>query len=453
MDKTEKQFVDFAAGLKYQDLSKAAIHAIKARFIDTIGVALAAKTAPTVKIARQMVIPVKKGPRARLFGSLEPTTPDLAAFVNSAMVRYLDMSDAYLRASTAHPSDNIPAVLAVGEAYRKSGRDLILATAISYEIQMRMCQVVPFFFDGWDQSFAAAPAAALASARLLGLSKDRMRDALAIAAISNLATRQTRSGSLSMWKGMAGPNAAKQGIFAALMAGKGMTGPEDCFEGTFGVWNVTLGKRYRVPIPKGYKNHVFGVQQTNIKLIPMRDAVQVPVMTALDLREQIDPRSIKSLRIDSYRHAYKIQMKDAGFWAPKTRESADHSLPFGLAAALLDGKITPQTFKRRRFLDKDICALMKKMSLKFDSSFDKVAPATRSCRLTATLNDGRKVVAERRQTAKDIERGLSDEQFEAKFHELTKRVIPEKTRKKLISRLWNLDQTKDVSEIISLTKS
>ncbi|MGY8992268.1 MAG: MmgE/PrpD family protein [Rhodospirillales bacterium] len=453
MDKTEKQFVEFAASLKFSDLSPAAIHAAKARFVDSFGVALAAQQAPTVKAARKLAASVRSGPRARILGSLETVTPDMAAFVNGAMVRYLDMNDAYTRASTSHPSDNIPALLAVAEATGASGRDLILATIICYEIHCRVCQDVSFFFEGWDQSLGASPALALAVARLLRLKPNRMRDALAIAATESPSTRQTRTGELSMWKGLAGPSAARQGVFAAYAAKAGATGPRDSYEGNHGIWNLIMGKSQTIPIPKSFKRHTFAIQQTNIKVFPIRDGIQVPVTTAMKLRQLCNPKEIKSLRIESYRHAFERWAPEPAFWKPTTRETADHSLPFCLAAALLDGEITPQTFLRKRFMDRDIRAYMKKMSLHYDKAFDKVAPGTRNCRLTATLKNGSTVTAVHTQTSKDMIRGLSDSEIEAKFHKLNHRVYPEKVRNKLISRLWDLDKVKDIGKIVALTKS
>jgi len=453
MDKTEKKFVDFATSLKFSDLSPAAIHAAKARFVDSFGVALAAQQAPTVKAARKLAASVRSGPQARILGSLETVTPDMAAFVNGAMVRYLDMNDAYTRASTSHPSDNIPALLAVAEAVGASGRDLILATIICYEIHCRVCQDVSFFFKGWDQSLGASPALALAVARLLRLKPDRMRDALAIAATESPSTRQTRTGELSMWKGLAGPSAARQGVFAAYAAKAGATGPGDSYEGNHGIWNLIMGKSQTIPIPKSFKHHIFAIQQTNIKVFPIRDGIQVPVTTAMKLRKLCSPKEIKSLRIESYRHAFERWEPEPAFWKPTTRETADHSLPFCLATALLDGEITPQTFLRKRFMDRDIRAYMKKMSLHYDKAFDKVAPDTRNCRLTATLKDGRTVTAVHTQTSKDMIRGLSDAEIEVKFHKLNRRVYPEKARNKLITQLWDLDKVKDIGKIVALTKS
>lgn len=450
MDKTEKQLVDFASGLAYADLSKAMVRATKGRVVDSMGCAMAALLAPPVRALRRVALPVASG-GARLFGTLVRTSPDMAALVNGTMVRYLDMSDAHLRLSAAHPSDNIPGLMALAEITGASGKDLILAIAVSYEVQCTFCEFVRSHDKGWDQSLAGAPAAALAAGRLLGLDKKQLRDALALAVVPNFSTMQTRSGELSMWKGVAGPNAARQGIFAALLAQAGMTGPAESYEGKYGLWRQAMGEPLEFPIPRKLAKHPFALIRTNIKTYPVRDAIQVPIGAALRLRPKLRVETIESLRVDTYAQHFAGPVKDRALWAPTTRETADHSLPFCVAAALIDGEVTPATFETRRFLDKDTQALIKRMRVEFDSAFEKVAPATRSCRIVATLKDGKTVSAEHRQTPEDMERGPSDEEFEAKFHTLAARTLDKETRDKMLDVLWRLDKLDRIDGIIDLT--
>lgn len=451
MDKTEKQLVDFASGIAYSDLSKAMVRATKGRMIDSMGCAMAALLAPPVRAARRVALPVAGDRGARLFGTLVRTSPDMAALVNGAMVRYLDMSDAHLRLSAAHPSDNIPGLMAIAEITGASGKDLMLAIAISYEVQCTFCEFVPSHDKGWDQPVSGAPAAALAAGRLLGLDKRQLRDALALAVIPNISTMQTRSGELSMWKGVAGPNAARQGVFAALLAQAGMTGPEDSYEGKYGLWQQTMGRSYEFPIPRKLAKHPFALIRTNIKTYPVRDAIQVPIGAALLLRPKLRVEDIESLRIDTYAQHFAGAVKDPALWAPTTRETADHSMPFCVAAALIDGEVTPATFERGRFHDKDTKALIKRMTVEFVDAFGKVAPATRTCRIVATLKDGKTVSAEFRQTPEDIERGPSDADFEAKFHTLASRTLDKDTRGKMLDTLWRLDKLDRIDGIIDLT--
>lgn len=451
MDKTEKQLVDFAHGLAYADLPKAMVRATKGRVVDSMGCAMAALLSPPVRALRRVAPTVADKDGARLFGTLTRTTPDMAALVNGTMVRYLDMSDAHLRLSSAHPSDNIPGLMAIAEITGASGKDLLLAIAISYEVQCTFCEIAPSHKAGWDQPLAGAPAAALAAGRLLGLSKTQLRDALALSIVPNFATMQTRSGELSMWKGVAGPNAARQGVFAALLAQAGMTGPEDSYEGKYGLWQQSMGQSYKFPIPRKFDKHAFALIRTNIKTYPVRDAIQVPIEAALKLRAKLDIAEIESLRVDTCEFHFGEQVKDQALWTPTTRESADHSLPFCVAAALLDGKVDSETFEHGRFLDKDARAMVKRITVDFDDAFEKVAPATRSCRIVATLKNGRSVTAEHKQTPADIARGPSDEEFAAKFHRLAARGMETETRNKLLDTLWKLDKLKHIHPLVDLT--
>ena len=257
----------------------------------------------------------------------------------------LDFNDAYRTLDASHPSDNLPGVLAMAEALGASGRDFILALAISYEIQCRFTDDVPFNDAGWDQPVVGAMACALACGRLLGLEPAQLAEAVALASVPFLCTYQTRAGELSMWKGCAGPNGARNGIFAATLAAEGLTGPYHPFEGVFGIWNQTTGRPYEVNLPPPGPMSSCGLMQTNIKTYPVRDSCQLPIDTALDLRAKIDASDIASLHISTYRSAYEGAVKDPELWAPQTRETADHSMPFSVAAALLDGVVTPGTFE------------------------------------------------------------------------------------------------------------
>lgn len=453
MDSTEQKLVNFASSITYASLSDGAIHATKVRMIDSFGCALGAMNAPTVAAARKIASPVTEGRYARVFGTLETVSLEHAALINSAMVRYLDMSDAYLMASTAHPSDNIPAILAIAEAIGATGKDVLLATIISYEAQCRMCEVATFNNNGWDQPVCGAPAIALASAKMLDLSPAQMRDAVAIATVANVALNQTRRGNLSMWKGMAGPDAAREGVYAALLAEAGMTGPENVFEGTDGLYAQTMGtESYDVQIPTSFKGYTFALQQTNVKVYPIRDAIQVPVMTALELGKKVTAKDIEKLVIHTYRHGYLNWIDQAPFWDPQTRETADHSLPFCLAAALIDGDLDKNSFENERFLEDDVRALMARMSVEFDDEYDKVAPATRPCRLEATTKSGKIINAEHVQTPADILRGPDVATVEAKFRKLSSACIEEKRQDLLLEKLWAFDTINHIGELIDLTR-
>jgi len=452
VDETSRRIVRFARSIEYAQLSPAAIHAAKARVLDSIGVGLAAFMAPPVRIARRVVPTVIDGGwSARIWGSGSRTTPDLAAFVNGTMVRYLDLNDAYRTLDASHPSDNLPGFLAVAEARGLTGRDVILGLAISYEIQCRFTDTVPFNAAGWDQPLVGAMAAALAAGRMIGLSDTQMGHAMALAAIPHFPTYQTRSGELSMWKGCAGPNGARHGIFAARLAEEGMTGPYNAFEGIFGIWKQGLGAPGSFTLPGPGSTTTLGIQQTNIKKYPVRDSCQLPIDTALELRTKLDPNRIKSLHVRTYKSAHAGAVADPELWAPETRETADHSMPFSIAAALADGEVDAESFEHRRFKDEDVLALIRGMKVDIDAEFSKQTPAIRNCWIEATLDDGRKAVAHRQLTTAEIERGTPDDVLEAKFHRLTRALLPEDVRRRLAEQCWALDGLARVDGLIDLT--
>jgi 2-methylcitrate dehydratase len=451
VDETTKRVVDFAARLNWDDLPAEAVHAAKARLLDSIGVALAAFGAPPARIARSIAPHVDEPWSARIWGSGVRTTPDMAAFVSGSMVRYLDLNDAYRTLDASHPSDNLPGILAVTEALGGSGRDFILALAISYEIQCRFTDTVPFNDAGYDQPLVGAMACALAAGRLLGLTREQLGHAVALAIVPHLPTYQTRAGELSMWKGCAGPNGARHGIFAARLAQAGLTGPYNAFEGVFGVWKQTLGKPGSFTLPQPGRDQARALLQTNIKRYAVRDSCQLPIATAIDLRAKIDPAAIKALRVDTYKSAHFGAVADKELWHPMTRETADHSMPFSIAAALIDGDVTPATFEEARFRDRDVLDLIGKMAIEINPEFSKQTPKIRSCRITATAANGSEAVALRSVTLAEIEAGMPDRDVEAKFERLTRPLLAQDTRRRVIDGAWGLDAAPDVGRIVDLT--
>lgn len=451
MDATTQRIVDFARTLNYDHLSATAVHAAKARVLDSLGVGLAAYMAPPVRILRRVTPTVDQAWSARIWGSGQRTTPDQAALVNGTMVRYLDLNDAYRTLDASHPSDNMPGLLAVCEALSLGGRSLIHALAISFEIQCRFTDTVPFNEGGWDQPLVGSFAAALAAGRIMGLDEEQMGHALSLAAVPHMPTYQTRSGELSMWKGCAGPNGARHGVFAARLAQEGMTGPYNAFEGIFGIWKQGLGRVGEFRLPRPGDGATLGIVQTNIKRYPVRDSCQLPIDTALELRRKVDVARIRKLAVDTYKSAYAGAVADPELWHPATRETADHSMPFSIACALADGEVTADSFEDGRFKDRDVLSLIGMMSVEINTDFSKATPGIRNCRITATLDDGSSVVAHRQLTTAEIERGTPDDVLEAKFERLVRPFLSPAARRSLIDLCWRLDELPRLDALVDAT--
>ena len=447
----ETQLIEYSMSLVFEDLSPKVISQAKRRITDTIGGALGAFEAKPVEIAKTVVPKVNSARFARIWGSLEKSTPEGAAFANGTMLRYLDINDTHRTIDGSHPSDNLGGVIALAESLNLSGRDALLALTISYEIQCRFVDSVPFNENGWDQPVPGVIAMALAAGRMLNLNASSMRDALALAVTPNLCTYQTRAGELSMWKGAAAANGARQGIFAAMLASKGMTGPFEAFDGIYGLWNQTIKKQHNIA-PLSFGKSLFGVEQTNIKMYPVRDSCQLPVQTARNLRKKITAKDIKSLKIVTYGSAYKGAVEDPELWAPRTRETADHSMLIAVALGLIDGTITPESFESDRFLDRDVLELISKTEVEISPEFSAMSPAIRTCQLIAKNSESKSFNSKLSLTAKDIELGPSDEEIQSKFYSLTERVMNNERAKLLFEASMNLENMKKISTLVDLTK-
>lgn len=453
IDVTARKLCRFASSLRCEDLPAKAVLAAKSRILSALGVALAAYDMAPVRIVRKLAQPVAAGPASSIFGSLATTTPDMAAFVNSAMVRCLDMSDTYVMKAVSHPADAFPAVLAVAQAEGATGRDLLLATAIAYEVQCRFVEAVPYNHLGWDQTPVVAMGAALGCGRLLGLDEDRLRHAVGLAVVPNIALNQTRTGTLSMWKGMAGPQGARAGVFAAYLAREGMTAPDGVFAGQYGFWNQLMdGESFDIPLPQQFSGHTFAVQQSMIKLFPTRFNCQVPVLAAQKLRRKIDVAAIESLKIESIRQAFDRWMNVPEIWKPKTRETADHSLPCTVSMALLDGTITPAMMEARRFADDDVLQLMGRCTIELPDEFADIAPAIRCCRLTACLKTGETVIVEERRSLEDDVADPGWNYSVEKFSGLTRGLLAAGGAEKVIASIETLDRQPTTDELIAATR-
>lgn len=449
MDATESRLVTYAMSVTPSNLDSHILHQAKRRVIDTLACAIGAYAAPPVKVGRKIAPRVIEGKSARLMGTLSPTSLDMAAFVNGVMVRYLDFNDTYRTVDGSHPSDNLPALLAIAESEDTSGLDFLTALTIAYEIQCRFVDCVPLNARGWDMPVSGAIATSLACGRLLRSTEQQLHEAVSIAASCNMCTNQRQVGEMFMWKGCAGANGARQGLFAAILAKEGMTGVSQAFDGPYGLWQQTMGSKYEIKGLAG-KGGKFGITQSNIKAYPVKDSLQLPAKTAIDLNGKIGSGEIESVRVETYQSSYNSGAKDKEYWTPKTRETADHSMPFCVAVGILDGAITPETFVRDRHLDEDVKQLIGRMKVVVAEDFTKQAPAVRNCRITVSTRSGQDFCAQNKMTFDDIERGPSDAELEKKFCMLTEQFLTRDQQLRLLEATWNLERAGSMRAFVDL---
>lgn len=447
----------YAHDLRYEQLPETVTREAKRRIIDALGCAMGAVSCGSepAKIAVKVAQGIQStSGGATILTTRQKTTPDLAAFASGVMIRYLDFNDTYLSREPAHPSDNIAAILAVAESEKRSGRDILTAVALAYEIQCRLCDAASIRARGWDHVTYGAFSAGLAAGKLYGLEKARLIHAQALAATPNNALRQTRVGELSHWKGCAFANASRNAVFAANLARHGMTGPSEIFEGEMGFWAQVSGPFELPPFGGENGNPEFMINRTYVKHFPAEYHSQSAIEAALALREEIGAtdidRTIESIVIESFDAAVDIIAGFEEHWRPQTRETADHSMPYCVSAALMDGDITLDTFTTERIRDTRLTALLQKVKVNRNAEMTAGYPDGIPNLLIIRTTDGREFRKKISYPLGHYKNPMTDQDVERKFRALAGRVMTEKQVDGILEQLWNIDACEDISRLMAL---
>jgi len=376
----------FAGRARWQDVSASSREALKMRVLDGLGCAYGALEAPPVRAIREHTVDFGGNPLATLVGGGR-TSPDRAAFHNGAAVRYLDFNDTFLgRGEACHPSDNLAPVLAAAEYAGASGEEMLTALAVAYQVQLRLSQEAPVRAKGFDHSTQGTYAAAAGVARVLGLDEERTANAIAISGTAFNALRVTRTGALSNWKALAYPNAAFGAIHAAFLARRGVTGPMEVFEGSKGFMDSIAG-RFELDWSK---EELEAVQLTFIKRYNAEGHAQSTIDAILELRrEGLRADAIERIDLHVFDVSYEIIGPGAGDKKKvRTKEEADHSLPYLVASALIDGEMTPVQYATERVSRADVQALLQRVEVEEDAGLSRAFPAHQGVRIEVRLRDG-----------------------------------------------------------------
>jgi 2-methylcitrate dehydratase len=447
-----EQLSRYAVNLRYEDLPVEVVRQAKRLIIDTVGCALGGYDSEPARIARDIANTVTSRQPTTVMVSGHKTSPDLATFANGVAIRYLDFNDGYTSTGeSGHPSDSIAAVLAIGELMRRSGRDAITATVLAYEVFCRVCDAEDLKPLGFDHTTIGGLASATAAARLSGFDEGRLAQALNLHVAPNVALYQTRIGNVSMWKGCAYANASRNAVFATMLAARGMTGPSPVYEGVGGYFKAVTRRPFELTAMGG-PEHPFKIMECSIKRFPLGQYSQTVVEAALQLRDKIgDPTDIVEIRIETVSTAVRLMADDPQKWEPETRESADHSMPYTVAVALLHGEIEEKHFEDRYLRDPDIRALTRRVKVAESDEANRRMPKAMLCEMTVVLRNGDTL-----DTCVEYHHGhymnpMSDANVEHKFRKLSAGTLDQAAADRLLERLWSLDAATDVGEVTRLT--
>lgn len=433
------QLAQFACGARFEDISEPACEQLKLRVLDSLGCALGALDGEPVRVVAEQVRDFAGAPLATLIGAGK-SAPDRAALYNGALVRYLDFNDSHLApGETCHPSDNLAPVLAAAEYAHADGRTLLTALAVAYQVQSRLSEAAPVRAKGFDHTTQGAYAVAAGVSRALGLDPQRTANAIAIAGTSLNALRVTRTGALSHWKGLAYPATAFGATNAAFLAMRGITGPREVFEGNKGFIDAIAG-----PFEIDWQHEdLESVRRTILKRFNAEIHSQSAIEALLELRAEhaIDAAQVERIELDTFQVAYDIigGGEEGSKFEIATKEEADHSLPYLLAVALLDGQVLPEQFRPERIAAPDVQELLRRVHVRPDDELTKRFPEEHSARIRVRLRDGRVLEREQHEYEGFHSRPMSWDTVAAKFGRLASRRVDDRLRARIKHAIARLD--------------
>jgi 2-methylcitrate dehydratase len=445
MDHVVDAIAGYAAEIKFADLSPQAVHHAKRCVVDSFGVALGALDAEPATIARNLAQRGSVTQGSRLIGSRGRVLPELAAFANGVMIRYLDANDSFLGAG-GHPSDCIAPILAAADLSGADGQSIITAIVLTYEVYYNLWKSAPVRRKGLDNSFYPGVASALGAAKVLGLDRARIVEALSLAITPNLPLNATRHGHLSMWKGCASGNAARNALFAALLAQAGMTGPEKPIEGGHGLQNL-CGEFELMPFPKAGGD--YAIAHVMLKSFASVAHAMSPITVALGLAGRCPHEKIRAITIHTYQYAWEMAGREREKWRPTTREAADHSLPYIVAAVLIEGDFNVGLFDEDRLNDPRIRTLIDKIEVKPDPEISARFPKQVPCRIEVEFNDGTRTVGETDYPRGHANNPMTDEEVNAKFRSYAGGVRPDADCQKTLAALWKLESAANLDAALT----
>ncbi len=448
VDALQQRLTDYACSLAYSELPEEVRSSAKARVIDNLGTLIGGFFGEPCAIARNAAASMPMSGGATVIGTHMKTTPDMAAFVNATTARYVDMIDTYHWPGSyqGHPADMVTPIIAMAEHAHASGRDVITAMVLAYEIFCRFCD--EFKHEDFDNTNFACIGSAMAGAKLFGLNREALAHAISMAAVPNNILRQARLGKISMWKAVTSGQAGRSGVYAALLARAGMEGPHLPFEGKAG-WCDHIARRRFTFDTLGGNGTPFKIMDTRIK----NRAANGNIIASILAAEKVAPlnaHDVKQVVAEVYKHAKVGVGTGAHLWSPDSRETANHSLPYNVAATLIDGTITLRSFNEAHVSNPDLRALLQKIEVveneEFSNAYERV-PVEHRARVTVTMNNGERRMGESGGDADDLSAPKSDAQIEAKFLGLTEECLGTARARAILDRLWRLDTMADAAEI------
>lgn len=444
------QIARWASELRFEDLSENAIHEAQRYLLDSLGCAFGGYRQADARIALDVIEEIGGAGQATVIGSGKKTDPVSAALANALMVRVMDYNDIYWQQDPSHPSDIIPAAMACGERAGKGGKDLIVGIVLGHEFEMRFCEAAfPGIRErGWHHATLTAFVSPIVAARMLDLPWEKMQHAVGIAASHHGSYGAVTAGKLTMMKNTVDPMATQSGVMAALLAEKGYTGPEHVVDGKEGIVHC-LGPEWKLDVLVDGLGESWRIERCGMKAYPTEALTHAPISATLDIVNENDlaPGQIEKIHIRSLARAADI-LADPSKYDPRSKETADHSLPYVIAAAVADRQVTPAQFEPERIMDPRIREQLNKVEVVADPEIEKVFPSLQRVVVIVKTTDGKEFAKQLDYPKGDPRNPLTDREIEEKFDALAAPLISDEARKRLKETVWGLENISSITDLM-----
>jgi len=445
----------WAASLEYKQLSQDAVYQAKRFLLDSVGCALGGYQQHDVKIALEVLDEVAGTGPATIIGTGQRIDPVSASLANALMIRCMDYNDIYWKQDPSHPSDIFPAAIACCERAGSNGEELIVGLVLGHEFEMRLCEAAfPGIRErGWHHATLTAFVSPIVAGRTLHLAWEQIQHAIGISASRHCTLGAVTAGKLTMMKNTVDPMATQSGVFAALLAEKGYSGPEHVIDGKEGLTHV-FKPDWRLELLTDGLGDSWRITQCGMKAFPTEALTHTPISAVLDLVKSNDlhPDQVEKIQIRSLARAADI-LSDPSKYDPHTKETADHSLPYVIAAALVERQVTPVQFTMLKIMDPKIRAQLQKVEVVADPEIEKVFPALQRVIVHIDTTDGRSFHKQLDYPKGDPRNPLTDQEVEEKFAALADGVLSGGAQKHVKDTIWNLERVGSVSEVMALMEA
>ncbi len=445
----------WAAGVQFSDLSQDAIYQAKRFLLDSVGCALCGYQQHDVTIALGVLNEIAGPGRATVFGTGKQLDAVSASLANALMIRCMDYNDIYWKQDPSHPSDIFPAALACCERAGGDGRELIVGLVLGHEFEMRLCEAAfPGIRErGWHHATLTAFVSPIVAARMLNLDWRQMQHAIGISASARATLGAVTAGKLTMMKNTVDPMATQSGVLAALLAEKGYTGPEHVIDGKEGLVHC-FGPDWRLDVLTDGLGESWRITRCGMKAFPTEALTHTPISAVLALVKDNDlkPDDVANVHIRTTARGADI-LSDPSKYDPRTKETADHSLPYVLAAAIAERQVTPMQFTTEKIMDPAIRAQLGKIVVVADPEIEKVFPELQRVVVAIQTVDGRELSTQLDYPKGDPRNPLTDKEVEEKFEALAEAVMTNATRRKAVEAIWSLEKQTNVNALMRLFRA